>query len=405
MTSRPGEPPLLKDRNLHVVFSVTLMAVMGVASLSPAFPRIADEFHLDAAHVGWLITIFTMPGIVLAPVVGVLADRHGRRRLLVPSLLLFGAAGVACGFARRFDLLLAFRFLQGVGASGIASLNVTIISDLYTGHRRGTAMGYNASILSLGTAAYPLIGGFLAAIAWNDPFFLPLLAFPVALAVMLFLKNPEPTNEETMGRYLRSVARSLDFRAIVLYLAGIATFLILYGSYLTWYPFLIDRRFGGSAIAIGLVMSAASIATAITSAMLGRLMRIVSGQSLLRTSYVLYAVSLLMVPFVPSLPVLLVPAILFGAANGINIPTIQTVLAGLAPPEYRAAFLSLNGMVLRVGQTLGPLVAGLFVTWGGMNAAFTGGAAIAVLMLLVLVAAARRMGPAPSTVPAGRPGR
>jgi MFS family permease len=76
---------------------------------------------------------------------------------------------------------------------------------------------------------------------------------------------------------------------------------------------------------------------------------------------------------------LFMPALLFGAAMGLNIPSLQTILAGLAPTERRAAFMSLNGMVLRLGQTLGPVVMGAMYGWGGSRAPFYGGALLAVL--------------------------
>jgi MFS family permease len=72
---------------------------------------------------------------------------------------------------------------------------------------------------------------------------------------------------------------------------------------------------------------------------------------------------------------------LYGAANGMNIPSILTLLSGLAPPEYRAAFMSVNGMVLRLGQTLGPIVAAAMLQFGGLSGAFYGSAMLALVTL------------------------
>ena len=82
-----------RNKNLYIIFCVTLISVMGVASITPAFPAIMKFFSLDPHQVGWLISAFTLPGILLPPVAGILADRFGRKRILVPSLFLFGAAG------------------------------------------------------------------------------------------------------------------------------------------------------------------------------------------------------------------------------------------------------------------------------------------------------------------------
>jgi MFS family permease len=158
-----GEPgktprPVWRDHNLHVVFAVTLMAVLGSSSVTPAFPKVVEEFGVSPRQVGLLITFFTLPGVFLTPVAGVLSDKLGRKRVLVPSLLLFGVAGTACAFARDFELLLGLRALQGVGAA-LGATNVTLIGDLYEGRRRTAALGYNSRVLSTGTASYPAIGG------------------------------------------------------------------------------------------------------------------------------------------------------------------------------------------------------------------------------------------------------
>jgi len=76
---------------------------------------------------------------------------------------------------------------------------------------------------------------------------------------------------------------------------------------------------------------------------------------------------------------------IFGFAQGINIPNIQTMLVNMAPVQHRGAFMSINGMVLRIGQTLGPMFAGLFYIIGGIQFAFYGGAFLSVLMILVVL--------------------
>jgi len=165
------QPPVLKDKNLHIIFGITLSAVMGVSSIAPALPVIARALDVTTDQIGLLITVFALPGILLTPFLGVLADRFGRKRILIPSLLLYGIAGVACAFTTSFSDLLWLRFLQGAGSAALGALNITLIGDLFQGNRRATAMGYNGSVLSVGTAVYPAIGGLLAAFAWNYPFF------------------------------------------------------------------------------------------------------------------------------------------------------------------------------------------------------------------------------------------
>jgi len=378
--------PLFLNKNLLIIFSITLLGVMGVASITPAFPEIAAHFQIPYKKVGLLITVFTLPGILLTPVLGVLADMFGRKTILAPALFLFAISGFACSQVESYHTLLILRFIQGVGAASLGSLNVTLIGDIFKGEQRPAAMGYNASVLSLGTAAYPAIGGALTMISWNFPFYFPLFAIPAGLMVIFVLDNPKVKSQQKLGEYLSETLKSISQRRVLgLFLLNILTFIILYGSYLTYFPFAMKDSFSSSAFLIGIIMSGSSLTTAITAFNLGRLSKRFRHENLLKVSYSFYIISLILIPFLKSESLMVIPAIFFGAAQGINIPNIQTMLVSLAPMKHRAAFMSLNGMVLRIGQTLGPMTAGLFFHYAGIRGAFLGGAVIAVGMILIVV--------------------
>lgn len=383
------EKPVYKETNMRIVFAVTLMAVMGVASITPAFPKIVESLNISIKKIGLLITVFTFPGIILTPLLGVLADRYGRKRILVPSLILFGIAGSACAFTTNFHTLLVFRFFQGIGAASLGSLNTTIIGDLYSmgkqKHKLSEAMGYNGGVLNIGTASYPAIGGFLAVFGWHYPFLLSALAVPVGLLVLFYLKNPEPENRQNLKEYLGNTWKSFQNKQVAgLFIASLVTFIILYGSLLTYFPFFMERTFGSSVLVIGLYLTLMSVASGITSSQLGKLSKRYHQKHLMMIAFALYIVSLAMLPFIPNYVFLVVPTVIHGIGNGLNTPAIQSLLALLAPLEYRAAFMSTNGMVLRIGQTLGPIIMGsIFLLWG-IAGTFFAGAFLAFVMIFLI---------------------
>ncbi len=376
---------LYRDPNLQIVFVVTLIVVMGVSSISPAFPVIQEAFGISKPAVGLLIVVFTLPGVLFTPVLGVLADRFGRKKILVPSLLLFGIAGSACFFARDFNLLLTLRFLQGIGAASLGSLNVTIIGDLYSKRQLATAMGYNASVLNIAVPAYLIIGGAMASLAWYYPFALSIIAVPVGILVLTSLKSPEPKNQQDFKQYLSSAFQSIKNKQVLgLFSLTLFTFIILFGTYLTYFSLLLGgEKFHASPLLIGVITSSMGLTTAATSSQLGTLTKRFSEKTLIKVAFVIYAVTLSVIPFVHTIWLFLVPTVIFGIAHGVNLPSIQTLLAKLAPIEYRAAFMSLNGMVLRLGQTLGPLVMGAIFLVGGFEATFFVSAGLSVAMFIL----------------------
>lgn len=375
---------LLQDKNLLIIFAVCLIAVLGVSSVTPAFPSLAKALNVDPKNIGLLVTAFTLPTLLLGPIIGVLADRVGRKKILVPSLLLFGIAGTACAFVRDFNLLLLFRLLQGIGAASLLSLSITLIGDLYAGEKRTTAMGYNASVSSIGTASYPTIGGALATLGWYYPFMLPVVAIPIGLVVLFALKNPEPKGERNLREYLINARGILKNRQLAgLFIASAANFILLYGAYVTYLPQLINDTFKAPPSTIGVILSSISVAIAFTSSQLGRLARRFPETTLIRASFVFYAIALFIVPFVTNMWLLLIPTTIFGIGLGIGFPSIQTLLAALAPREYLATVIAVNGTFFGLGQTLGPLLMGIAFGIGGIHSVFFAGVGFAIITLMV----------------------
>ena len=380
-----AESSLYRDRNLQIVFGVLLTAVMGVSSITPAFPGIMRDLQVTSGQVGLLITFFSLPGVFLPPFLGILADRLGRKRILVPAVFLFAIAGTACAFARDFNVLLALRFLQGLGGAGLGAISMTIISDLYSGKRRTEAIGLMASVISIGIASYPIIGGALALLGWYYPFALPILAVPVGILVLTMLKNPEPRNPQGLRDYLGGTWGYLkNVKVVSLFGIGVIRFAIYYGAYLAYFTLLLADSFGASSLVIGLIMSSMSITTAIVASQVGRINRRFSLGTIIRLGFLVYALAFFLIPLMPRLWLLLIPAIIFGIGHGTSGPSILTSIAELAPLEYRAAFMSLNSTVLRLGQTIGPPLMGLVYVYRGSDATFWVAAVLALLVPIVI---------------------
>ncbi|NQU51798.1 MAG: MFS transporter [Bacteroidetes bacterium] len=376
----------MDKKNLTIIFLTTLMAIMGVASIFPAFPSIVEHFNLTPTRVTLLITVFTFPGIFLSPVAGVLADRFGRKTILLPSLFLFGIAGLGCFFTNDWKILLVLRFFQGIGAAPLGSLNVTLIGDLFSGEKRGEVMGYNVSVLSTGTALFPFIGGTLAMAGWQYPFALPILAIPTALLAIFWLKNPEPIKKQNLKEYLIRTWKIINQKTVWgLFIINVLVFVVLYGAILSYLPQLMAERFQSSSFQIGLFTGGFSIITAITSSQIKWINRKIKPKKQLTISFILYIISMLVLSVANTKWQLIIPLATFGMAHGMLFPGIQTLLVGFAPLSERAGFMSIYSMVLRLGQTIGPLFIGIFYAFGGVGIAFIGGAAVALIMLVVSV--------------------
>jgi predicted MFS family arabinose efflux permease len=199
------------------------------------------------------------------------------------------------------------------------------------------------------------------------------------------LKSPEPRNNQDFKHYLSSAFQGIKNRQVLgLFSVTLFAFIILYGTYLTYFSLLLGgESFRASPLLIGVITSSMGLTTAATSSQLGTLTKRFSEKTLIKVACLIYTTALLIVPLVHTIWLFFVPTVIFGIAQGMNMPSIQTLLARLAPTEYRAAFMSLNGMVLRLGQTLGPLIIGAIYLVGGFEGTFFASAGIAVAMFIL----------------------
>jgi MFS transporter, ACDE family, multidrug resistance protein len=380
------QTPLYQDKNLLILFTVSLITFVVLASVPPAFPKIIKELNVPPEKIGWLISVFSLPSLVLGPIVGMLADRFGKKKILVPSLVLFGIAGGACAFARDFNLLLFFCFLQGIGGASLHSLTIALIGDLYSGTKRTTAIGYNTSIINASMTTYSILGGALAILGWHYPFFLSLGAIPVALLVWFGFKNPESVGEKPIKVDWLYALKTLKNRQLAgLFIASIAQFILLYGAFRTYLPILIAHSLKSSSWEIGLILASIPLAIAIAASQVGRLARKFSETTLIRASFVFYAVALFSINFVSHLWLLLIQTAIFGIGFGICSPIILSLVTAQASKAYRTTVISVNGVFSNLGRIVGPLLMGVAFSFGGTHGVFYTGAGIAIATLVIVL--------------------
>ncbi len=383
-------PPLLRDKNLWLTFGITLTVVMGVSSIIPILPLLIKALDIPESAVSFVITAFTVPGIIFTPIAGILADRYGRKKVLIPSLLLFALAGGACGFAKTLHTLLTLRALQGVGAASLGVLYVTIVNDLYDGPTRVKAMAYNAGALSLGTAIYPAIGGALGELGWNVPFFIPFASLPLIYLVWRTLHLPKPDASQSMRAYFKQALQAMKTtQAIALFSISFLTFSLLYGPVITCIPILAAKRFAVSSLHIGGLFALTSLGTLLVTMRMGSSTEHIKPHRLMLSGHIMYIVAMLLIPLMPSFWWLLLPVLFFGLAQGLNTPPLMTLLGSLAPLEQRAAIMAINGMVLRTAQTVAPLVIMGIYSFSGFTGVYASSCLLALCMFIISTCAIR----------------
>jgi MFS family permease len=373
--AEPVRPPFL------LIVSITLTGIMGNTLVTPATPDIVEDFGVGVAGVGWLLAAATAPGIVLAPVIGVLSDRYGRRQTVVPCLALFGLAGGMAAFAPSFPVLLALRVLQGIGSAGLINLAVVIIGDHWDGMERAKMIGRNAAALTASIAVLPPLGGLLAGLGgWRWTFAPYWLGLLTAIAVLRYL-GPSERGTGTLGEQLRRTRPYLRL-PVVMAAMGMAfvLFVLIFGGFLTVLPVHLKDEFGVSASWRGLVLGVPAIPSTAMALSLGRLRRRFGVATILAFGSFAIAGGLGILAIAPTVPLLLLGPLVYGFGEGSMIPTLQDAVASAPPASSRGAVVATFIGVNRLGQTVGPVVAGAGLAAFGTKPVFAAGAALAVAM-------------------------
>jgi MFS transporter, ACDE family, multidrug resistance protein len=389
VTGAAGQPATAGRPPLPLIFAITVTGITGNTLITPSLPEILVGVGARPELAGLLIAAATLPGIVLAPVIGVLADRYGRREVLVPCLALFGLAGGLAALSPNLAVLVGLRLLQGAGSAGLINLAVVLIGDHWDGPERIRVLGRNSAVLTGCLAVLPVAGGALTDVGgWRAPFGVYLIGLATAWLVARRLPRSTPRDVEVRD-LVRGTVPLLRTPAVAGTLGlGFVTFALIFGLLLTVLPLHLAATFGVGPSLRGVLLGVPAIANTVVALSVGRFQRFGQRQQLGAAS-LLFAVGMGIVAVAPSLPLVVAGVVCLGAGEGLMLPNLQAAAAGAASSEQRGTIVALFVSAARLGQTLGPVGAGASLGVVGSQGTFAAGAAISALLLLPLLARRR----------------
>jgi MFS transporter, ACDE family, multidrug resistance protein len=372
-------PPLV------FIFAVTLTGILSNTLITPAIPDILDEFGVPASRAGILVAAGSVAGIVIAPVVGVLADRYGRRIVLTACLAVFGLFGGVAALSPSFDTLLLARFLQGVGSAGLVNLAVVLIGDHWTGLDRTRLIGRNSAILTVGLASLPLISGATTeAFGWRWTFVIYTVALITAAVSWMVLDARRPEEPPVFRDQIREAGAVVRQPAVMVILAvGFLVFVVIFGLFLTVFPVHLAEKFGLEAGARGVLIALPALTSSLMAFNLGRVRRVLTP----RMAVIFSAIGFCMAYFILGIAgaiLVVAPAVLvYGACEGLMVPILQDLAMEASPDAHRGAVIAVWVSAARLGQTVGPLLAGVSLALWGTSVTLVAGSAVALLILVL----------------------
>lgn len=172
--------------------SIPLVMTLGNSMLIPVLPTIEKQLHITLFQSSLLITMYSVVAIIFIPISGYISDRIGRKKVIIPSLLLAAIGGLISGWAswkmnEPYGMIVAGRMLQGLGAAGAFPIVLPLVGDLFPNDSEASScLGTIETANTFGKVLSPILGAMFASIAWFLPFFTFPLFCAISLAMMLF---------------------------------------------------------------------------------------------------------------------------------------------------------------------------------------------------------------------------
>jgi EmrB/QacA subfamily drug resistance transporter len=194
----------------------TFLSGLDNAVVATATPTVVGELG-GLSRYAWVFTAYLLSSTASLPLYGKLADLYGRKRVFLGATTLFAVGSALCGLSPSMEALIAFRFVQGLGAGGLFPVTLVIIGDTFPLEQRARLLGLFSALWGVADVLGPGVGGFLTEqVSWRWVFYLNL---PLCLASMLLVATY--LNEEVERKTVR-----IDYPGATLLVGGITGFLL-----------------------------------------------------------------------------------------------------------------------------------------------------------------------------------
>ncbi|MDQ0456765.1 MFS transporter [Rhizobium paknamense] len=370
-----------------LLVAVAWLAPIGSTLFAPVLPHMIEHFSA-VPHAALLAPVaLVTPALLvalLAPVAGLLADRFGRRRLLMAALTVYALAGIAPFWIDNLYGIILTRIVVGVAEAGVMTASTALICDYFTGERRAHWLSVQFGSAALVATVCFVLAGALGSYTWRAPFLVyggTVLFLPLILALIF-----EPARNTTPeGKSASSSERLMTLRFIGCLFITLICGALFYVTPVHISLVLTERGFSDPAI-LGLASAMGSLGV-VAGAALFRFMSQRSIGALLAGAMALQALGYWLLHTQPSLPGAITGMFINNIGCGISLPLVLAFTMSRLPEDYRGRASGIWTSMFFIGQFLCPfLVGGVSTAAGGMveaMASFTIATGLAAALLLI----------------------
>lgn len=326
---------------------------------------ITERFNVGMTQAGLLLGSFSLFGFIGSMVGGALADRFGRKVMVIFGLVFSAASSVAFGLVNEFAMFYVIAIFVGFLSDVAGPAHQAMIADLLPEEQRSEGYGIMRIAVNLAWIVGPIIGGVLAGVSYLLLFVLDAISsLIVAGIVFRFIPETKPQPEEgdepeSLGKTLMGYAQVAKDGLFVAFIAANIFTLFAYGQiYNTLSVFLRDVH-GQSESGYGFLMSANATLVVLTQLWITSKVKKWPPMLVLALGTGFYLVGLSMYGFVTSYGLFLVAMLIVTTGEMIVLPVSQALAAQFSPVDMRGRYMAFFGISWIVPSIIGPGLSGM----------------------------------------------
>ncbi len=354
--------------------------------MSPILPEMVQQLNFDPRWAGTLVSIHALAIALFTPVFGILSDRIGKLKVLIPSLIIYSIFGVSGAFIPRLAPLLGVRVGLGIASAGIAAASIGLLGTMYEGEARTRILGYATSAMTTASILIPLVGGWVGSFDWHYAFYLYGFGVPTALVALITLRNGRSprgsTIDTSQNKKLAQVIgqpQVLKLYLTIALAAGIVYTVVIYT------PLYLKEIIDAGPALNGFVLAIRAVGAALMSAFAAsRIARWIGSNRTIGIGFVVMGLMLASIPLLNQLQFIIPAAVLFGLGFGITVPNIYDALAQLSPSDVRSSVLAIGTGANSLGQFMSPILLGPLWKTIGLTSVFYAAAGVALTIGIVV---------------------
>lgn len=366
-----------------VLLFCSMMTIMAGATISPSLPQMVHAFDGTPnaeVLVRLVITITSLAIALAATPVGALADRFGRRPLLIAGIALYVAAGTGGLWIDHLTTLLASRVLLGIAVAAIMTSTSALIGDYFDGEKRGRVLGWQGSAIGFGGVVFITLGGLLAQTGWRGPFWVYAIPLFLLVAVPMILHEPGRGPRRAHGE---TADREPQGPRFMLYGAA---YLVMAGFYAipVQMPFLLAERGHTDPQLAGMALGTVTLVSAVASLRFGAITRRLRPGLVVPLATLTAGTGVLFAGLSPSLPITFAALALAGLGLGLTMPGMPSFLMRITPRARMGRVMGGFTTAIFLGQFSSPLLLQPVIRVGGIAAGVASAAAFFAAAALVM---------------------